>query len=1040
MQRLTMKGDNMKTILSAAIGAMLALSAIDAGAQAKAADRKVELAIEQQSLADALNEWAKQTGLQLVSSTSEMMNTTVAPRVKGEYTAKGALEELLKGTSLTYEWVSERAVAIREKSPIVPAALQSSDADRKQATVPIARFSGETGKERRVAANDQSDSGAGESTPRNRGERDRGNAEELEEVVVTGTHIAGSGSAGSRVITLNREYIAKSGYATVEGLLKTLPQNFSGGVAEAQSVQFSDTTAGNFNEGTAVNLRGLGVDSTLVLIDGRRQPGSGISGAFVDISSIPLSAIERVEILPDGASAVYGSDAIGGVVNFILRKDFDGAESNVRFGDAEGGADQVQVSQIFGHSWSTGSAVLDYQYDHRDRLPRSERANSASDDLRPFGGSDFRVFASNPGNILDPATRAPAFAIPHGQDGTSLEAGDLLPGVINYDSSSRHADLFAEQEMHSAFLSLSQRLGDRLELFADGRFASREVSRIAPAQIATLRVPSSNPFYVNPFGGTAPILVAYNFSSDVGMGTGEGTVDTYAGTVGASVDLTDSWKLSLYGNYGREDTVSRSFNQLQGSALNSALADPNPATAFNPFADGSGTSEATLASIRTSSRRTTEAQMRNGNMVLTGPLFRIGSRASMLALGLDVRDEDVDSLVVSTRETRNKMGREVKAAFVEVALPLVTSGNYPAIRELSLSLAGRYEDYSDFGTTFNERVGISWSPVESLKVRATWGTSFKAPRLNQLLTTYPEAFDFYLPLPSPNGPPVDSLIRFGNNPELREETADVWSAGVEWSPTSLPLLHTSLTFWQINYRDRVAVPGPTGSPLQVLFQAETWAEVINFNPTRTQLDAVCRSPTFVNPGNPVTVDECLTRAPAALVDLRLRNLAAVRVEGVDLDARYQFDTRVGAISLGLNGTYMPSYDRQITRNSPEIDISNTTGNVLRLRLRGDVSWSRGGWDVGAFVNYANSYDDTFSVSGQPIDAWTTVDGRVRYRFEQSGGALGGLTVALNALNVFDKDQPFANVGVPNYPFGYDTANANPYGRVLSLQLTKVWGR
>lgn len=1022
----------MKTILSAAIGAMLALSMTDACAQTKAAERKVELAIEQQSLADALNDWAKQTGLQLVSPSSELMNTKLAPRLKGSYSPQRALEELLRGSSLTYEWVSDRAVAIREKSPVLPAALHSGAADQKQMAAPVARFSGEDLP--LVAANDQGARGPGSATGR-RGETE--SIGEVEEIVVTGTHIAGSPGAGSRVITLTRDYIEKSGHGTVEGLLKTLPQNFGGGVAQGQAPQLADENAGNFNQGTAVNLRGLGADSTLVLVDGRRQPGSGISGSFVDISSIPTSAIERIEILPDGASAIYGSDAVAGVVNFILRKDFDGAETQAQFGGADGGADQVQVSQLLGRSWANGNALIGYQYDDRGNLQRSKRAFSASNDLTTLGGSDYRLAYSNPGNILDPVTLEPAFGIPTGQDGRSLQVSDLLPGVVNYNSSSSAADLLGEQEMHSAFLNATQRFGDGFELFASGRFATRTNSRLAPAQTAMLTVPSSNPFFVDPFGGSEAVLVAYNFSDDLGLTIGSGKVDTYVGAVGASIALPQDWQLSFSGTYGREKTVSTgsNFPDTFSGALDSALADPDPATAFNPFGDGSNTPSNTLAAIRTENVNTANALSRSGNAILTGPLFNLGGGSTMLALGVDFRDEQIRT-GQSLTNSHMELGREVKAAFAEIALPLVTSGNIPAVKQLALSLAGRYEDYSDFGTTFNERIGVTWAPIGSVKMRASWSTAFKAPRLNQLLSNFPDAADFFVPLPAPDGL-VDSLVRFGTNPDLKEETADVWSAGLEWTPVSVPF-RGSLTFWRINYKDRIAPAGPTGNPLAVFFEADEWADAVNLSPTREQVDAICRSPSFGFAFNPVTVDQCLQMMPQAVVDLRLTNLSRVKVEGIDLDGRYRFDTNAGAVTVGLNGVYMPSYDRQVTRRSREVDASNTTGNVLRLRLRGEASWTRGGWDVSAFVNYANSYDDTFSVSGRPIAAWTTVDGTVSYRFDDSSSLLGGLTLALHALNIFDRDPPFANVGISDYAYGYDTANADPFGRVLSVQVSKDW--
>lgn len=1020
----------MKTILSAVVAATLALIAIEAGAQATPGERQVSLTIETETLASALDKWAQQTGLQIFVQDWEATKKLPGRSLKGTFTAQDALEQLLSGTSLTYTWISDKAVSIRKKAvKTVPTALQRTSLEGQQG-IPVAKFSGDDAggaPSKRYSA-----SGVSRGSDALRSRVDR-----VEEVIVTGTHIAGSANAGSRVLILDRDYIAKSGYATVDGLLKTVPQNFNGGVAQGQAFTLGDQTAGNFNQGAAVNLRGLGADSTLVLVDGRRQPAGGLYGAFVDISSIPTAAIERIEILPDGASALYGSDAVAGVVNFILRKDLDGAESQVRLGGAGGGADQLQVSQVFGRTWSTGSAIIGYQYDDRGNLQRSKRSYSASDDLTPFGGSDYRSTFSNPANILDPATFAPAFAIPTGQDGTSLQPGDLLAGVVNHDTSSSGMDLVGDQKIHSAFLNATQRFGDRFEVFASGRFARREHRLNTLPQTALLLVPSSNPFFVDPFGGSSFIPVTYNLSRDLGLPVSVGTVETYVGTVGAAVHLPADWELSFSGTHGKENTKAAGINAADTGVLDSALADPDPTTAFNPFGDGSNTSQSTLAAIRTTNRFFADATTRNANAILSGPLFRIGEADSKLAFGVDFRDEDVESDDQHGVVPPKSMGRRVKAAFAELALPLITSANHVALKDLGVSLAGRYEDYSDFGTTFDERIGISWVPVESVKVRATWGTSFKAPRLAQLVTRFPEEFAAFIPLESPDGF-VDALVRGGNNPDLKEETADVWSAGLEWTPTAMPGFSASLSFWRIDYRDRVQPVGPTNNAFGILFEADEWTDAINFNPTPEQVADICRSPTFSFPGNPVSVDQCLASTPAAIVDLRLTNLARVTVEGIDMDSEYHFDTPAGTFSLGLNGVYTPSYDRQVTRNSQEVDVSNTTGNVLRLRLRGEVSWRRGGWDISTFVNYANSYKDAFSVSGRDIKAWTTVDATVSYGFEQSQAVLGGLTLALNALNIFDRDPPFANVGFFNSAYGYDTANADPLGRIVTLQVSKVW--
>lgn len=307
----------MKTLLSAVAAATLALAAVEAGADGMLGEQQVALMIESTSLADALDQWAQQSGFQIFVQSEATKNLTTQP-LKGTFTARAALEHLLAGTPLTYVWISEKAVSIRKKPQTVPAALQRTDIEAHQSNPPLARFSGrDVGSA--SASNSASESGDAALSVREIG----ANIDDVEELIVTGTHIRGAAPVGSQLIVVDREQLKTSGYGRAQDFLDTLPQNFSGNAGEDWSNDFG---AGNLTRGQAVDLRGLGASSTLVLIDGRRQPAGGTQGSFVDISSIPTAAIERIEVLPDGASAIYGSDAIGGVVNFVLRKDYQGIE------------------------------------------------------------------------------------------------------------------------------------------------------------------------------------------------------------------------------------------------------------------------------------------------------------------------------------------------------------------------------------------------------------------------------------------------------------------------------------------------------------------------------------------------------------------------------------------------------------------------------------------------------------------------------------------------------------------------------------------
>ena len=266
----------------------------------------------------------------------------------------------------------------------------------------------------------------------------------LDEVVVTGTHIRGAGPPAGTVYVYTRDDIDQSGAGTVQSFIQKLPQNFNGGASDSTIGSVAGGgNAANAVGGTGVNLRGLGNDSTLVLIDGRRVAPGNTSGNFVDISLIPLSAVERIEIVTDGASAIYGSDAIGGVVNFIMRRDFDGAETRVRYGtDGRGGTHESEVGQTVGRDWNGGSALLSYEYSDRTPLTGADRSITES--------------------LIEPFT--------------------LLP----------------EQVRHGVFGSAQQDLANGIQTFAEGTYSHRTTSADVSSPFFTM----TSPAIITAYSGT----------------------------------------------------------------------------------------------------------------------------------------------------------------------------------------------------------------------------------------------------------------------------------------------------------------------------------------------------------------------------------------------------------------------------------------------------------------------------------------------------------------------------------------------------------
>jgi iron complex outermembrane receptor protein len=844
-------------------------------------------------------------------------------------------------------------------------------------------------------------------------------ASTLEEIVVTGSHIRGAEVAGSKLIVISREQIDASGYGRVEDVLATVTQNFN-----RANAAVSDPGFYNFNHGTEVQLRGLGVGTTLTLVNGQRQGASGYEGTFTDVSTIPVSAIERIEILPEGSAALYGSDAIAGVVNIILRRDFEGIEARVRSSATHGDATERSAALLLGHAGSRGDVLAGFQFNDSDALRCSARAYCAANaDLRRFGGTDFRGFASNPGTILDPNTFKPIAAIPHGQDGTSLTAAQLIPGAVNHTNNVPGNDILPKQMMHSAFVSASYKVTEQWEVSADGRYSSRDSSFTLPVAPAYLLVPSTNAF--NHLGG--PVLVAYDLSRDFGPEVDRGPTTTSFVSTAVKGVLPKGWQINLSGAYAKAsaDLVSSNFD-LNFPAIDAALASSDPATALNVFGDGSHTNATALAALRRQNaiyHALNVDTSASANVIADGPLFNSRAGAIRLAVGGEFRHEH--SIGLNIADGPENRVRLIRSGFFDLAVPIVGARAGSAADRLDMSLAGRYDSYSDAGSTFNPKVGLSWRPLPLIKLRGNWGTSFRAPPFfysnpDQVGDTFIE--DVIDPRSTIGHP--RAFVLAGPIPDLKPETARTWTAGVDLTPPAIRNLSLSLTYFGIAYQGRIQSPGDS---VTFLTQEEEFSSLITRNPTPAQINAVCTKP-------PLAGGDC-SQPIAAILDVRFRNLASLKTRGVDAALDYFLDTAWGKVSSSLNGTYTIDQRQQISPTAPVFDVVSTVGNPPSLRLVETLSWSLRGWTVQTTVNYTGAYRDPGSVPVRKVDSWTTVDVNIGYRVDGGSGWLANTQCNLGTNNALDQRPPFVN-----QPLGYDPANANLLGRQVSLLVVKRWGR
>ncbi len=1036
LSRQVVGGSQLRWLVPAFCTALLCVAGSARGETGASSDALYDIDIPAMNAAEALNRLAEQTDSILLFP-YDLAQSREANAIVGQYTLLDALDVLLENTGLSGGLSDKQVIQISEVE---------ADTDNDEGeTMKASRRAGLSAILASVFTG-----GVAAQEPMENREEDEQLA--LEEIVVTGSRIRGAQSA-SPVVTISREEIDMAGFATVEEIVENLPQNFgAGATADATNASNKFQAVGgdtdDFGGGTSVNLRGLGADNTLVLLNGRRMSPSGSSASFTNIASIPTTAIERVEVMTDGASAIYGSDAIGGVINFVLRTNYDGAETNLRYGaDAAGDTSNVQLAQSFGTSWDTGSFLFNYEYFDSEALASRDRTFTASNDLSPFGGTDRRRSGGNPSNILIDGTY---YAIPSGQDGTSLTASDFDSSSPRNLFNARLVDeLIPSIERNSGFVHFRQTLGV-VELFGAARLSQEENARRRPQPIIDFTVPGDdpgtpdvvegNPFFVDPTGtGLTTIVVDnYTLEDDFGPNINFGEIRSSGASLGVLLEFSDNWRAELAANWSEEEATIELGNEVDTVALRAAVSETDPNLAFNPFGDGSNTNPVVLESLV--DRRQFDARSKNDlwsiNFDVDGDVFEVPGGTAKIATGVDFREESLlgfDPALPDEFQVID-LSRDILAVYGELFVPLVSGSNRrPGVHRLEVSLAARFEDYSDFGDTTNPKFGILWSPIKSLGLRGTYGTSFRAPSLDELDSS--RSSWGYIPDIVGLGFPV--LVATGRNSELQPQEATTWTAGFQWNPESVEGLSLDVTYFDVDFSGRIETPS---NSIIAPFRDPRLASLTIFNPTDEQIAAVVNNPIFdpefLNLGFFPASDFISGALPVgAIGDSRFLNLADSIVTGAEVQLSYSFDTHLGSIGVGFNGSYLFDFERRILPTDPLVDEVDTLGRPVDFRARGDVSWTSGPWTIAGFVNYTDGYTDNVSSPERAVDSWTTVDLTIAYNTGNDAGLLKDTRIALTTNNLFDEDPPFVDTigGV-----GYDATNANPLGRFFSFRLTKNW--
>lgn len=1013
--------------------AATALGTLAAVSQPARAAPAVTFSIEAGPLGDALLSYAAQSRRQILFHPQQVEGRTV-PALKATMSADAALDHLLAGSGLVAHRSSPSVLVLRPAPS--PAAVGEP------------RGPGEPHAGDREA-NDPPSADVAPAAPPSLSAAAEAPAL-LEEVVITGSLIRGSNAPTSPVLMFGRDDIDRTGASSVADMLAALPQNFGGAGSADSAILGTDGRGTNDLASTGVNLRGLGASATLVLVSGRRMGGTGTKGDFADVSAVPTAAVERIDVLLDGASALYGSDAVGGVVNVVLKRRFEGQETRLRLGTStQGGGEEIQAAHTFGTSWESGDFVFSYESGRRWGLKGSDRPFTATSDLRALGGTDHRVIYAHPANILvlNPATATyqVGWSVPPGQGGAALAPSDFIAGVANLENQRQGGDVLPRDERQGVYLSLSQDLTSDIRLVSDLRYNHRRNEIDRPSPISAFSITNANPYFVSP-NGSASHVIGYSFSDEIGAQASYGSSKSLGVSAGLEIDLPLAWRADVYAAMASELGERDSGNIVNSRFLNEALGaiPDDPATAwspardgyFNPYGDFAVANSRALLDFLASgySRTRNYSAVRTFDAKADGPVWSLPGGQIKAAVGVQARQErfkpQTTNLVATTSPVKSggeTFKRKIEAVFVELQVPLVGEAmGVRLVRRLEATLAGRIETYGDFGQTTNPKLGLLWAPTDALALRASYGTSFRAPNMPEL---YQLANNSPVLSQSASGQ-VLGMLMSGGNRDLQPETATTWSAGFDYDSEALPGLKVSATWFDVEFTDQIGQPvltDPSNALKNPAFAPfVTYVDPVNNPADLARIKALMATSTSANIG--------LFPAEAyrAIIDARFVNTGSVRVRGIDASASYSFERGADRFDLAGSLSYLTDFERRFTPTAPVTDVLNLPGQPVDFRGRVSAAWSRGDYGASLELNYVDAYR---SEAGRKIDPWTTADVQLRWTPQGGPPALDGLSLALNVQNAFDVDPPFYDgpTGI-----GYDPANADPLGRYVSMQLTKRW--
>lgn len=873
-------------------------------------------------------------------------------------------------------------------------------------------------------------------------------AQALERVEITGSLIKRVDAETALPVTIIRaEDLRRSGVTTAEEAMKS--------IASIQQLTGSSQSIGASEGGrSSASLRGIGGNRTLILLNGRRIVNHPFDSGAVDLNAIPLAAIDRIEVLRDGASALYGTDAIGGVINFILRRNYQGAGISAEYQNPQktgGERQRFSLSGGFGDldkQRFNVSATLDYQ--DIEGLTSQDRTFSSTGIIRDRGV--VRTSPTTfPGNISQNQGGTPPVIFtgnplwPNCQPPTSLPLG---AGNTCLEDFVRNIDIAPEQKTLTGVLRGAFKFGEHVASLEYLNAKNEQVNRVAPTPLGSVTMQPTNVFY--PGAGITPAIPGLNTALPISVSwrtnlAGKRTTEVESTNERVAFDLTGvlaGWDYKTGLTYGKAE-VLQDFTDgyVRGSVVNAAVVGG----VINPFGPQTAAGTAALNAAKVIGRvlegegDATTADVRFGR-----DLFNLPAGPVAGAFGAEFRKEDFTYTVLPLARDAVGSGLELSSSISgkRDITAVFTEFNVPIIKDLEAQFALRYDRYSDFGNTVNPKVALRYQPTRSVLLRGSYNTGFRAPTLYNIYQPQSitnTAIAYNDPVLCPGGtantaaggdPTRDCNIQFLRRlggpvglgkpvDSIDPEKSQTFTLGLAIEPTARTSF--SIDFWNIEVEDSITQLGEAaifGDP------AKYAARFVRCS----QVDPVAAA----------TLRGCTGRVGSnaiAYIDQPTENVGELKTRGVDIGMSFRTGaTPYGGFQFSLDGTYVDKYRYQRERGGPFVNNAGAYADlfnapIFRWRHNATLLWTAGNWTT-AFINrYSSGYTDQNAVAAQfrqKVRPYSVYDLTTTWR------AFKGLTLTGGVLNLLNTDPPFTNQGT-TFQVGYDPRFTDPRGRTFLMR-------